>query len=636
MGTYLSTPITSKHVESGNDLHNNNDDNDDTNDTNDDVEVSWGVVDMQGWRKSMEDAHVARTDVIVGHHHNNNNNNSKRRRAKVFAVFDGHGGAEVARFCQMNLVNVLMEQEGWKNINNTVSTANAAASDCDDVENTNANHIGSALIHSFHALDRLILDPSKRAEIERWRSERPPVYVHGSGSAAAVAISDDGGHDTDKKEENGIVTTAAADNKVSNSNLQQELHLIGDLNNHDDDSDDSSHVAAGDNSMTLGNNDDNGEQQQESDTGNAIKEGGGHVVGMNGECAATDDDNTTGDDKSADEHQDNNNNEDDDDDALLNTLDNDAGDGIVNDDSDDEKEDASSTKTRGIITGIGADPYSLFSKLLHMNNSSSDPNDDEEEEEEEEELVIENDVIQNEDNSTINEETTTASSVTIPTLDQLMNPPTGIIAPNASIPTKIMNGRKVCNLPDLPIHAGCTSVVAVILGKDLVVANAGDSRAVICRRGGLMEPLSFDHKPLQKREMNRITRAGGFVNQFGRVNGNLNLSRSIGDLKYKQVPGIAPADQMITAEPDIISTTLRPGDEFIVIGCDGIWDCLTNEECVKYVRDRIDTKSPVEIGTEMLDDIVSEDPRASQGIGGDNMTVMIIDLLPRKRMYSHQ
>jgi serine/threonine protein phosphatase PrpC len=84
------------------------------------------------------------------------------------------------------------------------------------------------------------------------------------------------------------------------------------------------------------------------------------------------------------------------------------------------------------------------------------------------------------------------------------------------------------------------------------------------------------------------------------------------------------------------STTLRPGDEFIVLGCDGIWDCLSNEECVKYVRDRIDTKSPVEIGTEMLDDIVSEDPRASQGIGGDNMTVMIIDLLPESRQYSHQ
>ena len=52
--------------------------------------------------------------------------------------------------------------------------------------------------------------------------------------------------------------------------------------------------------------------------------------------------------------------------------------------------------------------------------------------------------------------------------------------------------------------------------------------------------------------MSRITHAGGFVNQFGRVNGNLNLSRSIGDLKYKQIPWLKPSEQMITAEPDIL------------------------------------------------------------------------------------
>lgn len=65
----------------------------------------------------------------------------------------------------------------------------------------------------------------------------------------------------------------------------------------------------------------------------------------------------------------------------------------------------------------------------------------------------------------------------------------------------------------------------------------------------------------------------------------------------------------------------------------GIWDCLTNEEAVKYVRDRIDTKTPTEIGTEMLDEIISVDPRETQGIGGDNMTVMIVDLKPMKRSY---
>lgn len=55
----------------------------------------------------------------------------------------------------------------------------------------------------------------------------------------------------------------------------------------------------------------------------------------------------------------------------------------------------------------------------------------------------------------------------------------------------------MCNLPDHPVHAGCTAVCAVMVGRTLVVANAGDSRAVMCRAGGLAEPLSFDHKPLQ-------------------------------------------------------------------------------------------------------------------------------------------
>lgn len=78
---------------------------------------------------------------------------------------------------------------------------------------------------------------------------------------------------------------------------------------------------------------------------------------------------------------------------------------------------------------------------------------------------------------------------------------------------------------------------------------------------------------------------------------------------------------------------MQQKDEFIIIGCDGIWDCLSNEQAVEYVRDRIDTKTPTEIGTEMLDEIISDDPRATQGIGGDNMTVMIIDLQPSSRAY---
>jgi serine/threonine protein phosphatase PrpC len=78
---------------------------------------------------------------------------------------------------------------------------------------------------------------------------------------------------------------------------------------------------------------------------------------------------------------------------------------------------------------------------------------------------------------------------------------------------------------------------------------------------------------------------------------------------------------------------LQSNDEFLILGCDGIWDCLTNIQAVKYVRERIDKMPPTEIGKQMLDEILSDDPRATQGIGGDNMTIMIIDFQPGKRSY---
>ena len=78
---------------------------------------------------------------------------------------------------------------------------------------------------------------------------------------------------------------------------------------------------------------------------------------------------------------------------------------------------------------------------------------------------------------------------------------------------------------------------------------------------------------------------------------------------------------------------VEPTDEFLILGCDGIWDCLSNENAVKYVRERINSMSPTDIGKAMLDDIISEDPRVTQGIGGDNMTIMIIDLQPSRRTW---
>lgn len=85
--------------------------------------------------------------------------------------------------------------------------------------------------------------------------------------------------------------------------------------------------------------------------------------------------------------------------------------------------------------------------------------------------------------------------------------------------------------------SGCTAVVALLTGNELYVANAGDSRCVVCRNGVAID-MSLDHKPEDTEELERIQKAGGRVTMDGRVNGGLNLSRAIGDHAYKTVSKI--------------------------------------------------------------------------------------------------
>merc|ERR1719510_1201444 len=136
--------------------------------------------------------------------------------------------------------------------------------------------------------------------------------------------------------------------------------------------------------------------------------------------------------------------------------------------------------------------------------------------------------------------------------------------------------------------SGCTAVVALMRGNELYVANAGDSRCVVCRDGKAIE-MSFDHKPEDTPERDRIETAGGRVTPDGRVNGGLNLSKAIGDHAYKTNKALSLQEQMISPVPDIrtlqIDTTK---DSYIVLACDGIWNSLTSQEVVDFVSERLD------------------------------------------------
>ena len=69
-------------------------------------------------------------------------------------------------------------------------------------------------------------------------------------------------------------------------------------------------------------------------------------------------------------------------------------------------------------------------------------------------------------------------------------------------------------------------------------------------------------------EKARIVAAGGFVD-FGRVNGNLALSRAIGDFEFKKNPELPPEHQIVTAFPDVSEHDIAANDEFLVLACDG-------------------------------------------------------------------
>ncbi|XP_066450432.1 protein phosphatase 1G isoform X1 [Eleutherodactylus coqui] len=181
--------------------------------------------------------------------------------------------------------------------------------------------------------------------------------------------------------------------------------------------------------------------------------------------------------------------------------------------------------------------------------------------------------------------------------------------------------------------SGTTAVVALIRGKQLIVANAGDSRCVVSE-GGKAVDMSYDHKPEDELELARIKNAGGKVTMDGRVNGGLNLSRAIGDHFYKRNRNLPPEEQMISALPDIKVLTLNEEHEFMVIACDGIWNVMSSQEVVDFVQERIGQQDrsgeQVRLSSvveELLDQCLAPDT-SGDGTGCDNMTCIIVRFQP--------
>ncbi|XP_050270170.1 protein phosphatase 2C 77 [Quercus robur] len=189
-------------------------------------------------------------------------------------------------------------------------------------------------------------------------------------------------------------------------------------------------------------------------------------------------------------------------------------------------------------------------------------------------------------------------------------------------------------IPIAPETVGSTAVVAILCSTHLIVANCGDSRAVLSR-GKVVIPLSVDHKPNRDDELARIEAAGGKIIEWKgyRVFGVLAMSRSIGDNYMK--PWVIP-------DPEVMFVPRSKEDECLVLASDGLWDVMTNEEVCDIARKRIlvwHKKHGNTLPAERNDGV---DPAAQaaaeylsrlalQKGSKDNITVIVVDLKAQRK-----
>ncbi|OEU19417.1 protein serine/threonine phosphatase 2C, partial [Fragilariopsis cylindrus CCMP1102] len=166
-------------------------------------------------------------------------------------------------------------------------------------------------------------------------------------------------------------------------------------------------------------------------------------------------------------------------------------------------------------------------------------------------------------------------------------------------------------------RSGSTCIVVLVTPSHIISANAGDSRAILRRNGNIL-PLSFDHKPNNIPELERINLASGFV-KCKRVDGDLAVSRGLGDFSYKS-NGLLPVEQQkVIPNPEFVIYPRSKDDEFMVLACDGIWDVASNEQCGSFVQSLLD-EGESDLGLiceESIDTCLDKNSR-------DNMTIAMV------------
>ncbi len=171
------------------------------------------------------------------------------------------------------------------------------------------------------------------------------------------------------------------------------------------------------------------------------------------------------------------------------------------------------------------------------------------------------------------------------------------------------------------IQGGSTCTAIWIKEKRIYSCNVGDSRFILSYKGKAF-PVTEDHKPMCKRERQRIYNAGGYVSE-DRVNGILAVSRAFGDFQFKADHSLSKIDQLVTVVPDVFTVDIDNNIDFMVLASDGIWDVMSNQQVVDFVEERLHSVKPINRIANLLIDTCDSLGPTLCGMESDNLTCII-------------
>lgn len=165
-------------------------------------------------------------------------------------------------------------------------------------------------------------------------------------------------------------------------------------------------------------------------------------------------------------------------------------------------------------------------------------------------------------------------------------------------------------------EVGSTACMVVLTPEDAWFVNVGDSRAIV-KVNQQVHQMTLDHKPTLRSELDRVQRHGGFISNTDgtwRINGRLNLSRSIGDWSMRPFIIPTPTIRHHRRVPHAVT------DEYTVLATNGLYDVMSNLDVVRIIDMHPHTPSGV---THALTLLVSESRRRGSR---DNITIVYIGL----------